>query len=557
LLLAAAAQGYSLDSLTPQERDWLRAHPVISMATESNWPPIDVPDRNGEQSGIAGDYLTLVEQRLGIKIRRSRNLSWQEAYSRLQRRESDMTTSVARTPEREKFWAFTKPYLEIPIVIVTREHVPYVGGLPELAGRKVAVVDGYAIHEWLRKDHPGITLLPVKSTRDGLEAVRREEAFAYLDNLLVVGYNLTKLKMTDLKVAGETPYVNRQCIAVRKDWAVLAGIIQKALDSVTAAERDEIYRRWVPVRYEHGFNYARFWQAAGVFGAVIVLLLYWNRRLASEIRRREKAEFRLQGLNRDLEARKKEMENFLYITTHDLRTPLVNIQGFSRELADDVKALLETIKAAVLPPEVKEKAAWLAANSIPKSIGFITDSVSKMSKMITALLMISRLGRLEIGEGTVEMAETLKAVADTFKYQLDETGGAINIKPLPPCRGDAAVISQIFLNLLGNAVKYRHPGRKPEITVTGRRIGTAAVLYTVSDNGLGINAYELPMIWDIFYSGYTKEQNQEKGEGLGLAIVKRMTERSKGKVWAESEEGKGSRFFVELPASADASREPS
>ena len=94
-------------------------------------------------SGMTADYLSLVEKRLGMKFQRVKNLSWQEAYARMKRWEVDMTTTVAVSPERETFWAFTKPYMTIPIVIVTRSDVAYIADLRELEGQKVVVVAGY------------------------------------------------------------------------------------------------------------------------------------------------------------------------------------------------------------------------------------------------------------------------------------------------------------------------------------------------------------------------------------------------------------------------------
>jgi len=201
-----------------------------------------------------------------------------------------MTTSVAVTPEREEFWAFTQPYMRIPIVIVAHADVTYIADMRELAGKKVAVVDGYAVNDWLPRDFPAIRLVRVTTAQAGLAALQRGEVFAYVENMLVVGYYLSKLKMTNLKIAGETPYVNAQCMAVRKDWATLAGILQKALDSISEAERNGIYRKWLPIRYEHGFNYTLLWQALAICAVIFLGLALWIRKLSGEIRYRRRTE---------------------------------------------------------------------------------------------------------------------------------------------------------------------------------------------------------------------------------------------------------------------------
>jgi PAS domain S-box-containing protein len=219
-----------------------------------------------------------------------RNLTWQEAYARLKRWEIDMTTSVAATPEREKFWAFTKPYMEIPIVIFTQADITYISGMRELSGKKVAIVDGYAVNDWIPRDFPDIQLVKVKTAKEGIDLLGKGDVLAYIDNMLVVSYYLAKLKVANVKVAGKTPYVNTQSMAVRKDWPILAAILQKALDSISETEHAEIYRKWVPIRYEHGFNYGLLWQALALFAAILLALLAWNRKLSGEIRRRKGAE---------------------------------------------------------------------------------------------------------------------------------------------------------------------------------------------------------------------------------------------------------------------------
>jgi len=276
--------------LTEKERTWLSEHPVITVAQDQNWPPIEYVDEGGEQVGMSSDYLTLIQERLGVKFERVRTKNWQESYARLKRWEIDMTTSVTVTPDRREFWAFTKPYMKIPIVVFARTDVTFIGTMRELAGKRVAVVDGYAVCEWIPRDFPAIQLVKVKSVKEGLERLQQGDVFAYIDNMLVVSYYLAKREVTDVKIAGETPYVNDQSMAVRKDWAILAGILQKALDSISQTERDLIYQRWMPIRYEHGFDYKLLWQSLAIFLAIILFLLIWNRRLSREIGYRKKAE---------------------------------------------------------------------------------------------------------------------------------------------------------------------------------------------------------------------------------------------------------------------------
>lgn len=272
-----------LNSLSEPERAWLRSHPVISVVQDPAWPPVEFTDEHGKPSGMASDYLSLVENRLGMKFKQVKTSSWQAAYARLKSWDIDMTTSVAETPERSQFWTFTKPYMKIPIVIVTKPDVTFIAKMDELDGKRVAVVDGYAVNDWIPRDYPNIRLVRVKSVQEGLDRLGNDNVFAYIDNLLVVGYYQTKMKASSIKIAGETPYVNAQSMAVRKDWPIFAGILQKALDSISETERDDIYRKWLPIRYEHGYNYMLMWYILSACILIFLIMIIWNRKMAKEI----------------------------------------------------------------------------------------------------------------------------------------------------------------------------------------------------------------------------------------------------------------------------------
>ncbi len=267
----------------------------------------------------------------------------------------------------------------------------------------------------------------------------------------------------------------------------------------------------------------------------------------SDITARKQVELQKAVLIAALEEKERELANFLYAATHDLRTPLVNMQGYSGMLGKYLKELQSALAQAALSEELKKKTAELMVESMPEALGYITGGTLKMSQLITALLKVARVGRLEMSPAPLNMNALLKSVADTFAFELGRAGGAVTIGPLPSCTADATAISQVFSNLIHNAIKYRDPSRKLEVTVSGRLKDTNFALYTVADNGLSIPADDLPKIWDLFYSGSSQNATGEKGEGIGLTVAKRIICLSGGKIYAESKEGAGAVFFVELP----------
>lgn len=263
---------------------------------------------------------------------------------------------------------------------------------------------------------------------------------------------------------------------------------------------------------------------------------------------RMEAEAEKERLNTELLRKNAEIEGFLHITTHDLRTPLVNIQGFSRNLGIDLGELHGLVEGAELPAEVKTRALKLLTADLPESLGYIESSVVKMGMLITALLKVSRLGRQELSAAALNMDSALKGVLETFAYRLEKLGGKVKVEQLPPCSADAAAVAQIFANLLDNAIKYRDRTRALEVTVRGELKDPDTVAYTVSDNGRGIKDADLDKIWEVFYSGHTQDPQIARGEGIGLTVARRMAERSGGSLRAESREGAGTKFILELPA---------
>lgn len=267
-----------------------------------------------------------------------------------------------------------------------------------------------------------------------------------------------------------------------------------------------------------------------------------------DITERRRAELEREKLTRNLIEKKREMENFLYITTHDLRSPLVNILGFSRNLERYIKELREILAAAALPREAGETLDKLTGELIPEALKFVVDSSRNMDDLIAALLKVARIGRVELKPETVDMNALLKKILDSMRYQLEKAGGAVTVQPLPPCWADPGAIDQLFSNLLDNAVKYRAKDRPPLIKVTGETKGAMA-LYTVADNGSGIPETYLRRIWNVSYQ--PQGARERKGEGIGLPMVKRLAERSGGDIRGESRQGEGSVFYVELPAAGE------
>jgi PAS domain S-box-containing protein len=251
--------------------------------------------------------------------------------------------------------------------------------------------------------------------------------------------------------------------------------------------------------------------------------------------------------NRALAAQSQENETFVYSVSHDVRGPLVNLQGFSEELALSCAELRGLIHAG-LSGENAERARRIATEEMPESLGFMRKAVSHLSNIVDSLLRLSRVGRVVYQEERVDVREVVSRIVAASQSTISAAGAEIVIGDVPPMTGDAAAVEQVFTNLIGNAVRYRDPARPLRIEIGGApgRRG-ATIVYHVKDNGMGIPHSALPKLFMAFRRFHPEAG---PGEGIGLAMVRRIVERLQGTIRVESQAGAGTTFYLELPAGA-------
>ncbi|HET8630057.1 MAG TPA: CHASE3 domain-containing protein [Thermomicrobiales bacterium] len=254
--------------------------------------------------------------------------------------------------------------------------------------------------------------------------------------------------------------------------------------------------------------------------------------------------------NRALTQRNEENELFVYSVSHDLRAPLVNLEGFSQELAlvgEDLRALLA---AEGVPPATRQRGLALVDEDMATAIRFIQAGVARLSTIIDALLRLSRAGRVEYQWQCVDLNRLLARLVDSLRDTIAARGATVTVAPLPPAWGDPTALEQLFANLLDNALRYLDPARPGAIAVGHLPAADGAAepggpTYFVRDNGLGIPAHARATIFQVFRRVHPEVAG---GEGLGLALVHRIVARHGGAIRVESTEGVGTAFLIALPA---------
>ena len=249
----------------------------------------------------------------------------------------------------------------------------------------------------------------------------------------------------------------------------------------------------------------------------------------------------------ELQVANEEIQRFAYIVSHDLRSPLVNVMGFTSELdtvRGDLTAFLKDVEARA-PDLVTADRRMAIETDLPEALSFIRTSTAKMDRLINAILKLSREGRRVLTPQKIDLRDLIVTQGESLSQQFAAGRAELSVQDdLPDIVSDRLAIEQIFGNLIENASKYLSADRPGRIAVTGATHG-AYLRYDIADNGRGIEAKDYERVFELF----RRSGEQDKpGEGIGLAYVRNLARRLGGNVTVQSEYGVGSTFTVTLPA---------
>jgi len=295
----SAGNGVAIQRVIPlldSEKKWLQEHPVVRVAVDPDYEPVEYRTKNGNYQGIAIEYLRAVEKMIGIRFEIIEDKTALELLDMGRKKKVDMFSCMTPTPERKKYLLFSDVYLSFPVMFYTHKDAPHSKTLHGIRNKKVAVVKGYALQEMLEQAYSDLTIQPVSSIQEGLHLVDTRKVTAFVGNLLTANQYIRRYNMQNVRVGGETEFKNDLTMAVRDDWAPFLDIINKALQNISAEEEKEFYDQWVTSPTINTFNYRYIWQILGVFIALICGILLWNRRLSRAVAARSKELLKVQRM---------------------------------------------------------------------------------------------------------------------------------------------------------------------------------------------------------------------------------------------------------------------
>jgi PAS domain S-box-containing protein len=303
-----ASPGNEPVNLTSEELQWLRDHNRIRVAPDPCFPPIESIDSVGHFTGLAADYIKVVEKILGIHFEVVRCGSWDEVMQKARNHEVDMLSAAAQSPDRKKYLLFTEPHTTLPGVLIADSKAGKQLSLEKLTGKKVCIVSGYIWQEYIKKEYPGIKIDPVPDVLTGMRKVAFGSSDALIENLATATWYIGKEGITNLAVAGETQYATNLSFAVRDDWPVLQSILSKVIASIPKGEKDSIRNKWIRIHIssrEKNFLWIALIATLMVTFGIITAVWVWGRTLQKRV------DERTEELQREL-AERQRVENALF-----------------------------------------------------------------------------------------------------------------------------------------------------------------------------------------------------------------------------------------------------
>ncbi len=524
-----------------KQQKWIDKHRTLRYVIDNDWMPIEYFSQELDaHAGITSSYLELITQKTGLHFELVKTDSWSESTQLVKERKADLYTCVAKNSEREKYVKFSKPYFKLPQVFVTNESVDYIADIKELYGKKIVLVKDYYITNIIKKQHPKINIIEVNKITDALKLLTDKKAYAYIDALPIVSYYIQKIGFSNLKISGMSEYETKFSMAMRNDFSKEGiEVINKALNSISEEEKSTIYNKWLSVKYEKEIDYTLVWQIASALLIVIMIILFYTRKLFMEIEKRKTVQMELEELNKKLEiatqkaiSASKAKSDFLSNMSHEIRTPMNAILGFA-ELLDEK----------------------LQDRQLKSFVKTIRSSGETLLHLINDILDLSKIesGKLELIKSKVNVKNMIEESLGIFRLQATEKGLKLLVEIdenmpvallLDPVR-----FKEIIINLVANAMKFTDEGYikvVAKVDEVYNHKSKVDITIQVQDTGIGIAKSDQKKIFRTFEQRENQDLQKYGGTGLGLSISKKLAEMMNGSLEVESEVGSGSTFVLKL-----------
>ncbi|MES9883545.1 MAG: transporter substrate-binding domain-containing protein [Sedimenticola sp.] len=518
-----------------------QARRTIIVGSELDYPPYATVDKSGNATGFSVDLIRAVANEIGIKLKFQVG-PWSEVKLKLERGEIDALPLVAYSTERDKIFDFSRPHIISHSVAFIREDMDNIASVADLRGKEVIVMRQDATHEYVINSRITDKVTLTKTLGDAFKLLSSGKHDFVISPKLSGLLLLRELGIDNIKPFGEPleAYGRGYAFAVHEGNNELLDQLDHGLVLIkVSGQYDQIYDQWFghvnPANESYEALIRNVFIGAGLITLCILTVVTWNFLLRRQVNYKTVA----------LATANEEIKSFAYIVSHDLRSPLVNLKGFTSELEYSLKEISEKTASIVdkLEPEKRKEVHDLLNDDLPESMRFISTSVDKMDHMLSSILKLSRLGRRVLEFEPIDLHSLCNEILSSLSYIIEQTKTEVVLGNLPVILNDRVVMEQILGNMLDNAVKYLDPNRPGSIVISSKASDSGITL-SVKDNGRGIQPHEIEKVFQIFRRGM--HQNVA-GEGMGLSYVQTLVRAQGGRINFEPAPDFGTVFTIYLP----------
>ncbi len=503
--------------LMEEEHQYLSHKKEITMCVDPDWMPFEKIE-GGKHIGMNAEYINIIQSKIGIPITLVPTESWMESIEFAKARKCDILSLVMETPTRKQYMNFTKPYLNIPLVIATTNDKLFISDLQELRGKKISIVKGYAFAELLKSKYPNIQLIEVNTVADGLEHVAQGKTFGFIDSLTTIGYQIQKSFPGELKIAGRMNEELELGIGVRNDDPMLLRIFENAIGSIDEKTKQRILNQWISVKYDNGYDDVLFWKILTPFLLLAFILFVsqyilreYNTKLQKEVAQKVE-ELRQKDEILIKKYRMAAMGEMLGMIAHQWRQPL----GAISSAVMGIKIKMASGKFDLDDKNDREEfLAFLerkhhSINNYVQYLSTTTDDFRNFFNPNKKKDTVSLTIPIENALNIVQIPMQNNGIEIVKEYQVDTELSLYKNE-----------IMQVVLNLLKNSEDnfLAKNISDPKVTISTRSDGNTCII-SICDNGKGIPEDIIDKIFDPYFS--TKDE--KTGTGLGLYMSKIMIE---------------------------------
>ena len=294
-------------NFTKEEKEYLYSKGSITFCVDPNWYPFE-KIKNGKHVGMSADFIKLFEKEIKIPFHLVSTENWAESLNSIINKACDVLPFAMKTENRNNYLNFTTPYLNVPLVIATRKNHPFIHSLELLKGKRIGITKEHAFNEILREQYPSINIVNVESVAIGLEQVENKELFGFIDALATISHEFQKALSKDLQISGRFDEKLELSVSVRKNDTLLLSVFEKLVTSMNDENKQEILNKYIAIRYENGFDYIAMYKVVAIALFIIILILFWNRKLRESKSELEKVYNELKEKDLKLQKANKELE---------------------------------------------------------------------------------------------------------------------------------------------------------------------------------------------------------------------------------------------------------